>query len=94
MLVYKCENNGIKFIEHEEAYTSGTSFVDNEEPIKENYNKERRIHRGLFVGNNGVQINADVNGAYQILKKVIPNAFANGIEGTGLHPLIIKQLVA
>lgn len=94
MLAYKCENNGIRFIEHEEGYTSGTSFVDEEEPVKENYDKSRRIHRGLFVGNNGIQINADVNGAYQILKKVIPNAFANGIEGAGLHPLTIKKLVA
>ena len=94
MLAYKCENNGIKFIEHEEGYTSGTSFVDNEEPVKENYDKSRRIHRGLFIGNNGIQINADVNGAYQIMKKVIPNAFANGIEGAGLHPLTIKKLVA
>lgn len=92
MLNYKCENNGIRFIKHEESYTSGTSFIDNEEPIKENYNKTRRIHRGLFVGNNGIQINADVNGAYQILKKVIPNAFANGIEGAGLHPLTIKKI--
>ena len=94
MLAYKCENNGIKFIVNEEGYTSGTSFVDEEEPIKENYNKSRRIHRGLFIGNNGIQINADVNGAYQIMKKVIPNAFANGIEGAGLHPLTIKKLVA
>ena len=90
MLAYKCENNGIKFIVHEEGYTSGTSFVDEEEPIKENYDKSRRVHRGLFIGNNGIKINADVNGAYQIMKKVIPNAFANGIEGAGLHPLTIK----
>lgn len=89
MLSYKCENNGIKFVETEEGYTSGTSFVDNEEPVKFNYNKSRRVHRGLFVGDNGAQINADVNGAYQILKKVIPDAFANGIEGAGLHPLTI-----
>lgn len=94
MLSYKCENNGIRFIVHEESYTSGTSFVDEEEPIKENYNKSRRIHRGLFIGNNGIQINADVNGAYQIMKKVFPNAFADGIEGVGLHPLTIKKLVA
>ena len=90
MLAYKCENNGIKFIVNEEGYTSGASFVDEEEPTKENYNKSRRVHRGLFIGNNGIQINADVNGAYQIMKKVIPNAFANGIEGAGLHPLTIK----
>lgn len=94
MLAYKCENNGIKFVKCNESYTSGTSFVDGEEPCKENYNKERRIHRGLFIGDNGIKINADVNGAYQILKKVIPNAFADGIEGVGLHPLTIKKLVA
>lgn len=94
MLVYKCENNGIRFVETEEGYTSGTSFVDNEDPVKENYDKSRRVYRGLFVGNNGIQINADVNGAYQILKKVIPNAYANGIEGAGLHPLTIIKLIA
>lgn len=93
MLSYKCENNGIKFILCEESYTSGTSFIDNEKPTKKNYNKNRRIHRGLFVSNNGIKINADVNGAYQIMKKVIPNAFANGIEGVGLHPIVIKKLV-
>lgn len=94
MLAYKCENNGIKFVAQEEGYTSGTSFVDEEEPTKENYDKSRRVYRGLFIGYNGIRINADVNGAYQILKKVVPNAFANGIEGVGLHPLIIKKLVA
>lgn len=94
LLIYKCENNGIRFTKYEESYTSGISFVDNEYPVKENYNKSRRIYRGLFVGDNGIQINADVNGAYQIMKKVIPNAFANGIEGAGLHPLTIKKLVA
>ncbi len=30
--------------------------------------------------------NADVNGAYNILRKVVPKAFAEGIEGVGLHP--------
>lgn len=90
MLAYKCENNGIKFIENEEAYTSGTSFLDNEDPVKENYNKERRVHRGLFVANDGRKINADVNGAYQIMKKVIPDAFSKGIEGAGSHPTIIN----
>ena len=91
MLQYKCENNGIKCILTNESYTSGTSFLDNEQPCKENYDKSRRVHRGLFVSNNGTKINADVNGAYQILKKVIPNAFADGIEGVGLHPTVIQM---
>lgn len=90
MLMYKCENNGIKFIESEESYTSGTSFLDNEDPIKENYRKERRVYRGLFIADCGKKINADVNGAYQIMKKVFPKIFINGIEGAGLHPTILN----
>ena len=89
-LQYKCENVGIKFIDTEESYTSGTSFLDSELPTKENYNKARRIHRGLFQSNKKTLINADLNGAYQIIKKVIPNAFAEGIEGVGLHPVRVN----
>jgi putative transposase len=89
-LQYKGENNNIKVIVTEESYTSGTSFIDNELPIKENYNKSRRVQRGLFKSNGGLLINADVNGSYQIIKKVIPNAFANGIVGADLHPVIIN----
>ena len=87
MLAYKCENVGIKTYFINESYTSGTSFLDGEKPCKENYNKDRRVYRGLFVSNKGVKINADVNGAYQIINKVVPNAFAKGIEGVCLHPI-------
>ena len=86
-IIYKAENVGINVILTEERYTSGTSFLDSEEPIKENYNKNRRIYRGLFKSNKGVLINADVNGAYQILKKVFPNAYSYGIEDLGLNPI-------
>ena len=87
MIQYKAENVGINVVLTEESYTSGTSFLDNEMPSKQNYNKSRRIHRGLFVSNDGKKINADVNGSLQIIKKVFPNAFSNGIEGVGLHPV-------
>lgn len=86
----KCEECGIKVMTTEESYTSGTSFLDNEQPVKENYNKERRTYRGLFISNGGRKINADVNAAYQIMKKVIPNIFDNGIEGAGLHPIRLE----
>ena len=79
-LEYKCQEAGINFITMDEAYTSGTSFLDNEEPTKVNYDKSRRVHRGLFKSGNGF-INADVNGSLQILKKVFPNAVADGIVG-------------
>lgn len=88
-LTYKCEEAGINFITTDESYTSGTSFLDNEEPIKENYNKKRRIKRGLFKSNNGALINSDVNGSLQIIKKVAPNAFADGVQGY-LTPVIIN----
>lgn len=90
MIQYKAQNVGLNVILTEESYTSGTSFLDNEDPIKENYDKSRRIHRGLFVSNSGKRINADVNGAYQIMKKVFPEAFANGIQGVALHPIRVS----
>lgn len=87
---YKAEYYNIKVIETEESYTSGTSFLDLELPIKENYNKSRRIYRGLFESNKGIKINSDVNGAFQIMKKVFPNAFAEGIEGLDLIPVKVN----
>lgn len=89
-LKYKCENVGIKYIETEESYSSGTSFLDEEEPIKDNYNKSRRIQRGLFKSDSGLLINSDVNGSLQIMKKVFPNAINRyGIEGV-LTPIVIN----
>ena len=87
---YKAEELGIKVILVEESYTSGTSFLDNELPIKENYDKSRRKHRGMFKSSNGTLINADVNGAFQILKKVFPNAYANGIEAVVFQPIKVN----
>lgn len=89
-LKYKCENVGIKYIEHEESYTSGTSFLDEEKPTKQNYDKSRRIQRGLFRSKTGLLINSDVNGSLQIMKKVFPNAISRyGIEVV-LTPIVIN----
>lgn len=71
LIKYKAEYQGIEVVETEESYTSITSYLDKEKPIKDNANKARRQHRGLFVSNKGKKINADVNSAYQIMKKVI-----------------------
>lgn len=40
--------------------------------------------------NNGIPINAEVNGSYQIRKKVFPNAFKNGVENAILHPIVVN----
>lgn len=97
MIEYKANLAGIVVIQANEAYTSQTSFLDNEIPINQNGDKarkrkglspvKRRIRRGLFKSNKGILINADVNGALQILRKVVPNAFADGIDGIGLVPV-------
>ena len=42
--------------------------MDGETPVKENYDKSRRVRRGLLKWSNGY-INADVNGAFNILRK-------------------------
>ena len=91
-IIYKARNVGINVVLTEESYTSGTSFLDGELPTKEFYNKDRRIHRGLFVSNNNKSINADVNAAYQIMKKVFPNEFSDGIEGVVLHPVRVNVI--
>lgn len=70
MIKYKAELAGITFIQVNESYTSGTSFLDNELPTKEYYDKSRRKHRGLFLSNDSKRINADVNASFQIMKKV------------------------
>ena len=87
MIEYKAKEYGIAVILTEESYTSGTSFLDGEAPTKDNYNKSRRVHRGLFKANDGRIINADINGAFQIMRKVFPNVSADGIEGVVLRPV-------
>jgi putative transposase len=91
MIKYKAENVGINVIATEESYTSGCSFIDNEEMCKETYNKSRRIVRGLFKSNNGTLINSDVNGAYNIIRKVFPKAFiVDGIKDVHFHPVRVS----
>ena len=88
-LAYKCQDAGIRFITAEEAYTSGTSVLDSEQPVKENYDKSRRVKRGLFKWSGGF-VNADVNAACQIIKKVSPNAFSDGVGAEDLQPVILN----
>jgi len=86
-LIYKCKLVGIKLIEQEESYTSKCSFLDNEEVCKHDEYMGKRIKRGLFKSNNGTLINADVNGAYNILRKCMPKIYINGVEGAVVHPV-------
>ena len=81
MITYKARLEGIEVIIREESYTSKCSFLDNEEICKHEIYKGRRIKRGLFRSYDGRLINADLNGALNILRKEIPNVFNEyGIE--------------
>ena len=73
LTTYKAELKGISVVKEKENYTSGVSSIDLETISKENYNKTRRITRGLFKSNNGIKINADVNGSLNILRKHLKN---------------------
>lgn len=69
LIKYKAELIGMEVVAIKENYTSGCSALDLEPIIKEYYNKNRRIYRGLFKTNTGILINADVNGSLNILRK-------------------------
>ncbi|ADI74020.1 transposase, IS605 OrfB family [Methanohalobium evestigatum Z-7303] len=88
-LKYKAEDVGLKVIEQEESYTSKCSFLDGEPVERRTSYIGKRIKRGLFRSSNGTIINADVNGAYNIMKKAIPDL--DGIEGVALHPVSISH---
>jgi len=89
---YKSQLKGIKVLTIDEAHTSKCSFLDNE--VIEHHDKYlgKRTSRGMFKTSKGKTINADVNGAYNIMKKAFPNAISvDGIEAFGLMPQIIQQ---
>lgn len=73
---YLCKINGIQYKEQEESYTSKASFFDNDVlPVYNADNPQKyefsgkRISRGQYQSKNGRVINADVNGALNILRK-------------------------
>ena len=78
-----CEMYGIEFVETEESYTSQASFLDDDflptfgaKPVCVAFRRKswktsgKRIKRGLYRSRDGNLINADCNGAANILRKV------------------------
>lgn len=85
---YKAELVGIHVEITEESYTSKCSFLDNEPVQKHEVYKGRRVKRGLFKSSRGTLINADLNAAYNMIRKVFLEAFkVDKIEGVVLHPV-------
>ena len=77
MLTYKAQSQGINVIIQEESYTSKSSFIDNDPipcyPSCMNNFSGKRVKRGLYKSSDGTTIHADVNGAYNILRKRKPS---------------------
>jgi putative transposase len=94
MLGYKAKLAGIRFIVQEESYTSKASFLDGDTIPTYDLKREeppafsgKRVKRGLYRAKDGRTLNADVNGSYNILRKALPTAFANGIEAVAVRPV-------
>src|SRR5579884_1860541 len=85
---YKAELVGIHVIITEESYTSKSSFLDGDEIPKYDPKREekptfsgKRITRGLYRAKDGHIIHADVQGAYNMMRKVAPKLFnSKGVE--------------
>ena len=98
MLTYKATLVGIQVEVREESYTSKASFLDLD-PIPDYKSNDEKQHvfsgkrigkrNRLYRTKDGRKICADVNGAYNILRKSRPDAFseAKGVAGYVVHPL-------
>jgi len=77
-LGYKLGSHGIELVVTDESYTSKASFVDgdkmpkryNPSPAQKRTFSGKRVKRGLYKSSNGTFLNADANGAYNILRKI------------------------
>jgi len=98
MLTYKAALVGIQVEVREESYTSKASFVDLDTiPDYTPNDEEEHVFSGKRIGRrnrlyrtkDGREICADVNGAYNILRKSRPDAFskAKGVAGYVVHPV-------
>jgi putative transposase len=76
----------IQVILTEESCTSKCSFLDSEALIHQVQYVGKRLKRGVFVTATGRRLNADVNGAYNVIVKVVPDAFSNGRGGVVVTP--------
>ena len=93
MITYKAQLVGIQIHEVNESYTSKCSSLDLE-PIQKRKNYiGKRTKRGLFRGSNYI-LNADVNGALNILRKVVGDGFIQNLSDRGcwFQPVRIRDV--
>ena len=93
-LQYKCEKVGIVFKTNEESYTSKCDSLSFEEIGKHVTYLGKRIKRGLFKSSVGKVLNADVNGALNIMRKVVGESYVSKIVNRGwlFQPIKFRNL--
>lgn len=82
-IMYKAKLLGIEVVTHEESYTSKIDHLAFEEMKHQDNYLGKRKRRGLFQSSIGKLINADINGAIGIVRKVIGDSCVNMIVGSG-----------
>ena len=97
-LQYKAKLAGINIALQEESYTSKASFLDNDFiPTYKNEETEyvfsgKRIKRGLYLSKDKIQLNADINGSLNIMRKYL-NVASNSIIGERSRGLIVSPIL-
>lgn len=95
----KCEQLGIEYHLQEESYTSKCSCIDLEMVGKHEEYQGKRIKRGLYVSHTGIQVNADLNGSVNILRKYLKSKSKGDLSLDDVralstcHPTRIKSLL-
>jgi len=98
MLTYKAELVGIRVEITEESYTSKASLLDLDPlPERKSGNEKhtfsgKRVKRGLYRAQDGRVLNADINGAGNVIRKVAPDAFSE-VEGVEDGKAVLASLV-
>jgi putative transposase len=96
LLRYKAEARGIRVLVTEESYTSQASFLDLDPlPLYDPAQGAEQEDKPRFSGRRDGRwyrvkgrspIHADVNGSFNIGRKVFPTAFSPGIAATAVRP--------
>lgn len=87
MLRYKSERQGLRFVEVNESHTSKCSSFDLEPVEHHDPYVGKRVKRGLFKTKDGILLNADINGSYNIMRKVKGDAAMPPYTGFGYNPV-------
>lgn len=97
-LKFQCKKYGIQFSTIDECYSSKASFYDND-PLPDYISSKKwkfsgtRRYRGLYIASDGRKINADCNGAANILRKAIAQGKCKLVSLVKIRDIQFRGLV-